>query len=44
MFSIKHVGAINIKRTVNNEQNQLRRSKRIKTIKCFGQDFIVYLV
>ena len=28
----------------NNEQNHLRRSKRIRTIKSFGPDFIVYLV
>ncbi|KAH9715709.1 hypothetical protein KPL71_021156 [Citrus sinensis] len=32
------------KRDANNEQNHLRRSKRIRTIKSFGPDFIVYLV
>ena len=32
------------KRNANNEQNHLRRSKRIRTRKFFGPDFIVYLV
>ncbi|KAH9726106.1 hypothetical protein KPL70_008133 [Citrus sinensis] len=32
------------KRDANNEQNHLRRSKRIRTLKSFGPDFIVYLV